>query len=175
MNRVSNLIYKSLYVLDQIQHIFDFAFFDFKNRQAQELEWLPVYLSADHWKRARPLFQKAIVALSDRTSKASHAEIGAQYGGVYGPDDAITLLLRMMNTFCVLLCDGGHSKTDRLLNGYCMFHRLLLAVLLENPASKNKLKLRLKRFLSDEVREPHPIYTFVLFFFNCAYSCTLIA
>ena len=61
------------------------------------------------------------------------------------------LLLRMMTTFCVLLCDGGYkTKHPRVLNGYCALHRVLLAVLLENNSMVHSYRYRLRRFLGDE-------------------------
>ena len=98
-------------------------------------------------------FCEFTIACRSRTQAASQdaAATAAHLGATYRPRAAVDLLLRMMTTFCVLLCDRGHRAKDAVLNGYCALHRVLLAVLLENNDLVHSYRYRLRRFLREEM------------------------
>jgi stress response protein SCP2 len=62
------------------------------------------------------------------------------------PEMLVTLLVKMMNTIVVLLCDNGMSVSEKSLSGYCQLHRLLIATVKRFPDLKVMIETRLNSF-----------------------------
>jgi len=77
-------------------------------------EWLPLYLSQEHFERARPFFEKALVRLSPHWRSSR-----------FHPHMLLEVVPKLMNTMIVLLCDKGIEASDRALDGYFLLWRLL--------------------------------------------------
>jgi hypothetical protein len=76
--------------------------------------WLPLYLSADHFKRALPFIQKTCVQLSPG------------YGPRFHPEMALDVLCKLMNTLTVLLSDKGLHASQKACEAFAAVHRLLI-------------------------------------------------
>ena len=63
------------------------------------------------------------------------------------PEMALTLLMKMMNTQVVLLCDKGIAASESSLNGYCQLHRLLLALVERHHSLRVLIRNRLEEFM----------------------------
>jgi hypothetical protein len=79
-------------------------------------DWLPLFLTPEHFQRARPSFEKSVVRLSPhwRTSRFNSVMV-------------LEVIPKLMNTMVVLLCDKGVEACDRALDGYFLLWRLLQA------------------------------------------------
>lgn len=79
-------------------------------------DWLPFFLTPEHFQRARPSFEKSVVRLSPhwRTSRFNSVMV-------------LEVIPKLMNTMVVLLCDKGVEACDRALDGYFLLWRLLQA------------------------------------------------
>ena len=78
--------------------------------------WLPLFLTPDHFQRAKLRFERSVVQLSPHW-KASR----------FHPFMVLEVLPKLMNTMVVLLCDKGLGVSDRALDCYFQLWRLLLA------------------------------------------------
>ena len=65
------------------------------------------------------------------------------------PELVLALLVKMMNTQVVLLCDNGIVSSDCALTGYCQLHRLMLAVSEKYPKLRQLADNRLAHFIKD--------------------------
>jgi len=97
--------------------------------------WMPLYLNRSHGYRAMPLFKKSV------------AEI---YKKPFEPWLAIDLLGKLMNTMVVSVMDGNLHASIVALQGYCYFHRLLIALIEEFPSLGESVNKRISKFLSHE-------------------------
>eukprot|EP00429_Kryptoperidinium_foliaceum_P035273 CAMPEP_0176181130 /NCGR_PEP_ID=MMETSP0120_2-20121206/92809_1 /TAXON_ID=160619 /ORGANISM="Kryptoperidinium foliaceum, Strain CCMP 1326" /LENGTH=907 /DNA_ID=CAMNT_0017519351 /DNA_START=35 /DNA_END=2758 /DNA_ORIENTATION=- len=100
-------------------------------------EWLPLYLTAEHFERGRARFERAVVRLSPHWRSCR-----------FHPHMALEVVPKLMNTMIVLLCDKGLEASDRALDGYFLLWRLLRAVV-EVYALAGEVESRLHSF-----REP---------------------
>jgi len=82
------------------------------NESFQEL--LPLYLTADHFQRAKSRFEATIFKLSPHWPSDG-----------FEPGMVLEVIPKLMNTMIVLLCDKGLSASDRALDGYFLLWRLL--------------------------------------------------
>lgn len=78
--------------------------------------WIPVFLTPDHFQRAKPRFERSMVTLSPHWATSR-----------FHPFMVLEVIPKMMNTIVVLLSDKGLEVSDRSLNGYFLLWRLLLA------------------------------------------------
>lgn len=99
---------------------------------------LPAYITAEHFERAQPLLPAVLRQLCPREPNP-------------GPEAWLTVLLTMLNTVVVLLCDHGTAASERALNTYCGLHRLLLA-LCDRHGLWERAERRVGRFLSQEAQ-----------------------
>lgn len=65
-------------------------------------------------------------------------------------DVVLDVLLKLVNTFAVLLADEGISESQKSLAGLLRVHRLFLALTHEYPSIKTKALHKLRKFVSDE-------------------------
>jgi len=84
-------------------------------------DFLPLYISHEHFSRALPLLRTAILKLAPdwRT------------GGRFEPEMALDVLPKLMTTLIVQIADKATHCSERVLEGYCQVHRLLLALIQE--------------------------------------------
>jgi stress response protein SCP2/ubiquitin-protein ligase len=94
---------------------------------------LPLYITRDHFERALPRIQATIAQLCG-------------HGAVFQPDMVLDVMPKVLNTMVVLLCDKGVRASERAIEGYCMMHRLFLALCerfnLWNRAEQEVIKFR---------------------------------
>ncbi|KAI9331866.1 hypothetical protein BDR26DRAFT_921946 [Obelidium mucronatum] len=102
-------------------------------------EWLPLYISYDHFLRGLPLLKKSFARLTPHIRCQG-----------FDPVMVLEVLPKLMNTQIVLLCDKGLHNSDAFLTNYFQIHRLFLALVYEFPQLK---QLILKR-LSDFAKSP---------------------
>lgn len=102
--------------------------------------WIPVFLTPDHFQRAKPRFERSLVKLSPHwvTSR-------------FHPFMVLEVIPKMMNTIVVLLSDKGLEVTDRAINGYFLLWRLLLASV-EVYSLQSEVAKRLAAFRTPENR-----------------------
>lgn len=76
----------------------------------------PLYITREHFERALPLIQRTLVELSPQ---------GRRY---FRPEMVLDVMPKVLNTMVVLLCDKGIQASECAIEGYCMLHRLFLAL-----------------------------------------------
>ncbi|KAJ3051540.1 hypothetical protein HDU99_008384, partial [Rhizoclosmatium hyalinum] len=99
-------------------------------------EWMPLFLSYDHFQRGLPLLKKSLARLSPN--------IKSQSG--FQPIMVLEVLPKLMNTFIVLLSDKGLHNSDSFLTNYFQIHRLFIALVYEFPQLKKLVLERLNEF-----------------------------
>ena len=62
---------------------------------------------------------------------------------------ALRVMRRMMNTMVLMLVDGGAEDADQALRGYCMLHRLFVAMVQHYPELRKEIRDRLHAFMRD--------------------------
>jgi len=102
--------------------------------------WLPLFLTPDHFQRAKLRFERSVVQLSPHW-KASR----------FHPFMVLEVLPKLMNTMVVLLCDKGLGVSDRALDGYFQLWRLLLASV-QTYGLQKEVSTRLLSFRTPENR-----------------------
>ncbi|KAJ3029496.1 UNVERIFIED_CONTAM: hypothetical protein HDU68_011987 [Siphonaria sp. JEL0065] len=98
-------------------------------------EWLPLYISYDHFLKGLPLLKKSFVRLTPHIKSRG-----------FDPVMVLEVLPKLMNTQIVLLCDQGLHNSDSFLTNYFQIHRLFLALVYEFPQLKNLILKRLTEF-----------------------------
>lgn len=84
---------------------------------------LPLYITQDHFERALPAIQATIVELCP----LMHHD-GRRFSKAFQPEMVLNVMPKVLNTMVVLLCDKGVGASERAIEGYCMMHRLFLAL-----------------------------------------------
>ncbi|KAJ3046112.1 Ubiquitin-conjugating enzyme E2 2 [Rhizophlyctis rosea] len=102
-------------------------------------DWLPVYISEDHFRRGLPDAQAFMVKMSShRGSK------------VFAPDMVLEVIPKMMNTLIVLLCDHGMAVSARAVECYFLLHRLLMGFFDVYPILRTKIETQVATFIRSE-------------------------
>jgi hypothetical protein len=103
--------------------------------------FLPLYINEEHFQRAKKHIPKALAALCPHRRSP-----------VFNPCIVLDVLPRLMNTMVVLLCDDATPAHDlqRWLRGYCMVHRLFIAMVQTYPVLREEIRRLLQKFLHDE-------------------------
>lgn len=83
---------------------------------------LPLYITPEHFERALPLIQATIAKLCPFLRKSYSP------ASPFHPDMALEVMPKVLNTMVVLLCDKGLQASERAIEGYCLMHRLFLAL-----------------------------------------------
>jgi len=99
-------------------------------------EWLPLFLTQEHFQRAQPRFERSMVRLSPHWGTSR-----------FHPFMILEVVPKLMNTMIVLLCDKGLEASDRALDGYFLLWRLLLGSVRAYNL-QGEVEGRLKAFLS---------------------------
>jgi Mg-chelatase subunit ChlD len=68
----------------------------------------------------------------------------------FDPLQIINVLPRLMSTIVIMLVEGGIDEVDDALNGYCMLHRLFIALVLHYPSLKDEINNKVKDFITNE-------------------------
>ena len=99
--------------------------------------WLPLYITHDHFQRALPHLQTALLHLSPRHKR-------------FEPALVLEVLPRIMNTMVVMLADKGVAVSDAAVHGYCQIHRLLIALMDHYPELQREVNARFRNFMRSE-------------------------
>ncbi|KAF8477196.1 hypothetical protein BDZ91DRAFT_778336 [Kalaharituber pfeilii] len=105
--------------------------------------WCPVYINAEHFRRALPDIKLFMVQLSPQYQSET-----------FVPLMAFDVLGKAMNTCVVLLMDKGIIASARAIEGYYVLYRLLLAILEEYPSLQKELDKRIHGFTEMGHRRP---------------------
>jgi Mg-chelatase subunit ChlD len=111
------------------------------------LGWLPLYFTEAHFQHSRHLIEEQMVRLVPLLRPdAAHATR-------FEPLIVLEVLPRLMKTMVVMLADNGiedqGEQVERALRGYCMLHRLFLALVQHYPQLQTAVRQRLQQFLKD--------------------------
>jgi stress response protein SCP2 len=98
--------------------------------------WLPVFIGPDHFSRARLSIERTLVQLSPHWRSSR-----------FHPHMVLEVLPKLLNTLVVLVSDKGVHCSDRALEGYCMVHRLLQAMVDFYPGLKSEARRRVEAFV----------------------------
>ena len=71
-------------------------------------------------------------------------------GGTFHPGVVLHVMPKLLNTAVVLLSDRGVHASDHIVEGYCMLHRLFVALLHRYPILQQIVAERVRRFVSAE-------------------------
>lgn len=105
------------------------------------MEWMPVYVSHEHFKRALPDIKDAIMRL------VKHADAKWKSAYRFNPLMALDIFPPLLKTYSVLLANNGVGVSDKVLSAYCMVHRLFIALVLEFPKLRTEINKKVDRFL----------------------------
>lgn len=138
--------------VDYISTTMDFLSVDAFDAGVRQSQWnenikgvLPLFISLEHFQRARPRFEKAVVQLSPHWRSTR-----------FHPFMVVEVVPKLMNTMVVLLSDKGLAVSDRALDGYFMLWRLLSACV-EVYGLKEEVNSRLAAFRAgDRSKEKVP-------------------
>lgn len=93
--------------------------------------WIPVYINKRHGKYALEFLQPAIKNI---------------YGS-FTPKLALDLFTKLMNSMVVEVMKMNMHASLKALDGYVMFHRLLIALVTEYPELKKGIDEKIKKFI----------------------------
>jgi Mg-chelatase subunit ChlD len=105
--------------------------------------WLPVYLSESHFQRALQPLEASLARMAPQLLGDSSAP------PVFQPLLVLEVLPRLMKTLAVLLVDHGLQgpASEQALQGYCMLHRLFIALVMHYSELQSEIQRRLQQFV----------------------------
>lgn len=95
--------------------------------------WVPVYINKRHGKYALDLLKNSIQSI---------------YGS-FTPKLTLDLFTKLMNSMVVDVMKGVVHASIKALDGYVMFHRLLIALITEYPELKKQIDEKIKSFIEN--------------------------
>jgi len=101
--------------------------------------YLPVWINREHGERAWPYIEQGIADL--------------MLGGdnvTFVPNMALIVLPRLMNTMVVSVMSGSVHASIKALEGYCMFHRMLLEFVAKYPELQDRVNAKAMQFIKDD-------------------------
>lgn len=104
------------------------------SRGEKMMQFLPLYLTEQHFVKAIPYLKKVASRLSDLSF----------------PYNIVDMLCKTLNTLCVLLADKGVLVSNKALGVYTQVHRLLLGVCSEFPVAQRYIDERVRSFLASD-------------------------
>ncbi|KAJ3313223.1 hypothetical protein HDU76_002698 [Blyttiomyces sp. JEL0837] len=102
-------------------------------------EWIPLYLTEEHFERALPQLKLSLRRLCPHIISSG-----------FHPKMVIEVLPRLMKTQMVLLCDKGIHNSDAFLTNLFQIHRVFAALVSEFPELQTVITNMLKQFRSSE-------------------------
>jgi len=106
--------------------------------------FLPLFLTREHYRAARPIVQKCVANLCAGAPKWRFAR------GRFMPEMVLEVLPKLLCTLIVLLVDKGIAASDVFIDGFVQIYRLLLALGDEYPALRSKVTARVRGFIASE-------------------------
>ncbi|KAJ3122482.1 hypothetical protein HK100_011978 [Physocladia obscura] len=102
-------------------------------------EWMPLYLSYEHFQRGLPLLKKSLRRLCPHIISNG-----------FDPIMVLEVLPKLMNTQIVLLCDNGLHNSHSFLENFFQIHRLFIEMVTEFPQLKRTILARLNSFAKND-------------------------
>ena len=102
--------------------------------------WLPIFLTSQHFSSAQVDIEESFTLLAPL--------VGLTGSLRFNPLTVLEVLPRLMKTMIVLLVDNGIEDVDGTLRGYCMLHRLFIALVRKYPQLQMEIFKRLQLFLN---------------------------
>jgi stress response protein SCP2/ubiquitin-protein ligase len=131
------------YIYSSMDLLSSEAFFEHKVRKTVWKEeftnWLPLYITQDHFERAIPYIEKTLLRLSPHWRSQR-----------FVPTMALEVIPKLMNTMIVLISDKGIHASEKAIDGYCQLHRLMIAMIERYPALQRYVNEQIAGFISDE-------------------------
>jgi len=101
--------------------------------------FLPCWINKEHGARAFPYIQESIKELTFCIP-----------GTEFNPNMALQILPRLMNTMVVTMMAGELHASLKALEGYCMFHRMLLEFVARYPELQTKINTSVLEFIRND-------------------------
>jgi len=103
-------------------------------------DWIPAYITLDHFKRSLPDVKKAI-------QKLALVNDPRRWRGDFSSKMCLEVFPEMLKTYTVLLADKGIAASEEALTGFCLIHRLFIACCLEWPTLREEINAKIKSFM----------------------------
>jgi hypothetical protein len=100
--------------------------------------WLPVWINKEHGDRAFPYIEEALKKLT-----LSNAP-------TFSPNMALVIIPRLMNSMVVSVMSGNIHASIKALEGYCIFHRILLEFTFRYPELAKSVNNKARNFINDD-------------------------
>ncbi|KAI5810103.1 hypothetical protein DFH27DRAFT_509050 [Peziza echinospora] len=100
--------------------------------------WCPIYINREHFQRALPDI-KSFLAQMCLNRAASSDE--------FSPEMAIDVFQKTLNTYVSLILDRAMPVSARAIEGYFIFHRLLLAMIEVYPSLETQIDTMTNNFM----------------------------
>jgi len=100
--------------------------------------FLPVWINQEHGQRAFPFIEDAIRQLTLTTAPS------------FSPKMALVIIPRLMNSMVVSVMSGSIHASLKALEGYCMFHRILLEFVTRYPELQDAVNTKARQFIEDD-------------------------
>jgi len=97
--------------------------------------WVPLFLNKTHGRKAMKMLPAAVSTIYEKP---------------FTPWLAIDLFSKLMNTMIVNVMSDNLHASIAALQGYCYFHRMMIACVQEWPELREEIDFKIKSFLSDE-------------------------
>lgn len=100
--------------------------------------WLPIWINKEHGSRAFPYMEEAIRDLTFTNSLT------------FSPIMALQVIPRLMNNMVVSVMSGNIHASLKALEGYCMFHRILIEFVSKYPEVQAAVNSKARKFIDDD-------------------------
>ena len=101
--------------------------------------WFPIYINPRHAQRSMPIAIQILIKMYGGESKSE-----------FDPLWAVELLTKFMNAMVVQLMNKSVWVSERAVEGYMMFHHMLLGFLEEYPEIQEWAERKLSEFIEEE-------------------------
>jgi hypothetical protein len=98
--------------------------------------YVPLYLNREHGKKAMAVLEASICAITNAPK--------------FNPELCLDLYCKLMNTMVVSVMSENVHASIKALQGYCFFHRMLLAIVDKYPHLRTVINNRIKNFIIKE-------------------------
>ena len=83
------------------------------------------------------------------SGKGKKQELTGEVASAFDPLIVLEVIPRLMNTMTLMLIDDGVEEVEEAVRGYCLLHRLFIALVEQYPVLKTEIKRRLAAFIRD--------------------------